>query len=98
MKKVINNPENVVKEMMEGIMFAYKDFFKKLEKVNGIIKKDLKDKVAIVTGGGSGHEPLFFGVVVDGLADGVSIGNVFAVLTPNIFQELSIAVVSDNGV
>jgi len=98
MKKVINNPENVVKEMMEGIMFAYKDSFKKLENVNGIIKEDLKDKVAIVTGGGSGHEPLFFGVVGDGLADGVAIGNVFAAPTPNTIQEVAKAVDSDKGV
>ncbi|WP_404455027.1 dihydroxyacetone kinase subunit DhaK [Oceanobacillus kapialis] len=98
MKKVINNPEDVVQEMTEGIMFAYKDSFKKLENVNGIIKRELKDKVAIVTGGGSGHEPLFFGVVGDGLADGVAIGNVFAAPTPNTVQEVAEAVDSGKGV
>lgn len=98
MKKIINKPEKVVNEMMEGIMFAYKDSFKKLENVNGIIKRNLKDKVAVITGGGSGHEPLFFGVVGEGLADGVAIGNVFAAPTPNTVQEVAKAVDSGKGV
>lgn len=98
MKKVINNPADVVEEMMEGIMLAHKNQFKKLENVNGIINRKLKDKVAIVTGGGSGHEPLFFGVVGEGLADGVAIGNVFAAPTPNTVQEVAQAVDSGKGV
>ncbi|WP_198029980.1 dihydroxyacetone kinase subunit DhaK [Oceanobacillus manasiensis] len=98
MKKVINNPADVVEEMTEGIMLAHKNQFKKLENVNGIINRKLKDKVAIVTGGGSGHEPLFFGVVGQGLADGVAIGNVFAAPTPNTVQEVAQAVDAGKGV
>ncbi|WP_227995235.1 dihydroxyacetone kinase subunit DhaK [Oceanobacillus sp. CFH 90083] len=98
MKKVINNPSNVVKEMLEGIMIAHQESFQKVDGVNGIIKKELKDKVAIVTGGGSGHEPLFFGVVGDGLADGVAVGNVFAAPTPDTVQAVAKAVDSGKGV
>ncbi|MEK4803139.1 MULTISPECIES: dihydroxyacetone kinase subunit DhaK [Oceanobacillus] len=98
MKKVMNNPEKVVDEMLEGIMLAYGHSYTKLDNVNGIIKKDLKDKVAIVTGGGSGHEPLFFGLVGNGLADGVAIGNVFAAPTPNNVQEVARAVDKGKGV
>lgn len=98
MKKVINNPSNVVEEMLEGMMRAHPDCLQKVDGVNGIVKKELKDKVAIVTGGGSGHEPLFFGVVGDGLADGAAIGNVFAAPTPNTIQEVAKTVDSGKGV
>ncbi|WP_217697344.1 dihydroxyacetone kinase subunit DhaK [Oceanobacillus sojae] len=98
MKKVINNPGDVVEEMLEGIMRAHQNSFQKIDGVNGIVKKQLKDKVAVVTGGGSGHEPLFFGVVGDGLADGVAIGNVFAAPTPNTVQEVAKTVDSGKGV
>lgn len=98
MKKIINNPRNVVQEAIEGYMYAYKDSLTKIENVNGIIRKDLKDKVAIVTGGGSGHEPLFLGFVGEGLADGVAIGNVFAAPTPNTVQEVAKAVDQGKGV
>jgi len=98
MKKVINKPENVVEEMIKGLMLAHGNSYVKLEDVNGIIKRNLDDKVAIVTGGGSGHEPLFFGLVGDGLADGVAIGNVFAAPTPNTVQAVAEAVDKGKGV
>ncbi|UJL47426.1 dihydroxyacetone kinase subunit DhaK [Virgibacillus sp. NKC19-16] len=98
MKKVINKPESVAQETIEGFMYAYKNSHKKLENVNGITRKDLKDKVAVVIGGGSGHEPLFLGFVGEGLADGVALGNVFAAPTPNTIQEVAKAADSGKGV
>ncbi|UAL48024.1 dihydroxyacetone kinase subunit DhaK [Sutcliffiella horikoshii] len=98
MKKIINNPSHVVQEAIEGFMFAYSDSMTKVENVNGIIRKDLQDKVAVITGGGSGHEPLFLGFVGDGLADGAAIGNVFAAPTPNTVQEVAKAVDCGKGV
>ncbi|WP_449354216.1 dihydroxyacetone kinase subunit DhaK [Virgibacillus natechei] len=98
MKKVINKPKSVAQETIEGFMYAYKNSHKKLENVNGITRKDLKDKVAVVIGGGSGHEPLFLGFVGEGLADGVALGNVFAAPTPNTIQEVSKAADSGKGV
>jgi dihydroxyacetone kinase len=97
-KKIINDPKNVVQETIEGFMAANKKSLDKLKNVNGIIRKDLKDKVGIVIGGGSGHEPLFLGMVGEGLADGVAIGNVFAAPTPNTVQEVAKAVDSGKGV
>jgi dihydroxyacetone kinase len=97
-KKIINNPGHVVKEAIEGYIYAFKDSITKVENVNGIIRKDIKEKVAIVTGGGSGHEPLFLGFVGEGLADGVAIGNVFAAPTPNTVQEVAKAVNQGKGV
>lgn len=98
LKKVINNPENVLQEMIEGYIYAHNDKFEKLNNVNGIICKESRDKVAVVTGGGSGHEPLFIGFAGEGLADGVAIGNVFSAPTPNTVQEVSKAVDSGKGV
>lgn len=98
MKKVINNPNNVVEEMIEGFMCAYGDSFTKVADVNGIVRKERKDKVAVVIGGGSGHEPLFIGFVGEGLADGVAIGNVFAAPPPNVVHEVAKAVDTGKGV
>lgn len=81
MKKLINTPENFVQEMMEGIELAYGD---KVKTLNGDVRilvsnYPVKDKkVGIVTGGGSGHLPVFLGYVGKGLLDGCAIGNVFA--------------------
>jgi dihydroxyacetone kinase-like protein len=98
MKKLINSPEHVVEEMIEGFIAAYGRDYVKLEGVNGIVRKNKQDKVAIVIGGGSGHEPLFLGYVGEGLADGVAIGNVFAAPTPNTVYEVAKAVDAGKGV
>ena len=56
MRKIINNPEHVVDEMMEGYISAYSRYYVKHPDVNGVIlKQKRKDKVALVIGGGSGH-------------------------------------------
>ena len=65
MKKIINQPDNYIKEMLEGIYIAHKD---DLACVDGdlqvLVSKHKKEgKVGIVTGGGSGHLPLFLGYV-----------------------------------
>ncbi|NEY20009.1 dihydroxyacetone kinase subunit DhaK [Bacillus ginsengihumi] len=98
MKKVINCPERVVEETIEGFIAANKKSYKKVENVNGVIRKDLKDKVAVVTGGGSGHEPLFIGLLGEGLADGVTLGNVFAAPPPFNIQEVAKAAHTGKGV
>ncbi len=79
MKKFINLPENYVDEMIDGIMCAHPN---ELEYINSdrrcIVKKHLSpNKVAIITGGGSGHLPLFLGYVGDGMLDGCAVGDVF---------------------
>ena len=81
MKKFINDPNRVVEDTISGILKAYpnhlrlaKDSQRALVRANA----PLKGKVAICTGGGSGHLPTFLGYVGEGLADGVSVGNVFS--------------------
>jgi len=81
MKKIINDPYQVVEETLGGILKAYpyhlrvsKDSPRALVRVDAPVK----GKVGICTGGGSGHIPVFLGYVGPGLLDGVSVGNVFS--------------------
>lgn len=81
MKKIINDPFAFVDEMLDGILLAHPDKLKAAsEDRRAIVRADapVQGKVAIATGGGSGHLPVFMGYVGEGLADGVSIGNVFS--------------------
>ena len=81
MKKIINEPENFVKEMIEGIVAAHSDKIQLLnDDIRVLVRKDnpKRNKVGIVTAGGSGHLPTFLGYVGEGMLDGCAIGNVFA--------------------
>lgn len=81
MKKIINSPDLFVDEVMDGIRRAYGD---RLTFLDGdpriIVRADAvkAGKVGIVTGGGSGHLPVFLGYVGQGMLDGCAVGNVFA--------------------
>lgn len=81
MKKIINHPSNFVDEVMEGIVAAYGDRVKLLDGDRRVILSNMparEGKVGIVTGGGSGHLPVFLGYVGKGMLDGCAVGNVFA--------------------
>lgn len=81
MKKLINEPEDFVRETMEGIIAAYGDKVKLFNDDYRILLSnyEVRDgKVGIVTAGGSGHLPVFLGYVGRGLLDGCTVGNVFA--------------------
>ena len=81
MKKIINNPVNFADEVVEGIIAAYGDRLKLLDGDRRVILSNtpVRDgKVGIVTGGGSGHLPVFLGYVGKGMLDGCAVGNVFA--------------------
>ena len=79
MHKFINDPDNITKELLEGYTMAYKDFVK-LGGENIVVRATPKsqDKVAIVTLGGSGHEPALSGFVGEGMLDCSVVGDVFA--------------------
>ena len=99
MRKIINHPDHVVREMMEGYIAAYGRYYVKHPRVNGVIlKQHRKDKVALVIGGGSGHEPMFSGFVGKGLADAAACGNFFASPDPNTVYETAKAVDQGKGV
>ena len=97
MKKLMNLPENFVDESVKGIIAAYPDFYKTCqEDIRAVAVKDVAPgKVAIVTGGGYGHLPLFLGFVGSGLCDGVAVGNVFT--SPSCETILNVSRSVDQG-
>ncbi len=81
MKKILNRPEAYVDEMLDGMVAAHPESFKRLGDDGRVIARAggaVPGKVGIVTGGGSGHLPVFLGYVGDGLLDACAVGNVFA--------------------
>jgi dihydroxyacetone kinase-like protein len=87
MKKILNNPRDYVDEMLEGLCAAHPEHYRQTGPGGRVIVRPdapVKGKVAIVTGGGSGHLPVFTGYVGRGLLDGAAIGDVFA--SPNAEQ------------
>ncbi|QVK05814.1 dihydroxyacetone kinase subunit DhaK [Mycoplasma mycoides] len=91
MKKLINSPETLVNEMLEGLVKAYPNKLKRVEGFDVIIRNDdiKKDKVALVSGGGSGHEPAHAGYVGYGMLDGAVAGAVFTSPTPDqVYQAI----------
>lgn len=88
MKKIINDSSNVVEEMIEGFIAANSRYYTKIPDINGFtFNRRRKNKVSLVVGGGTGHEPLFSGFVGSGLADAVVCGNIFASPNPQIIYE-----------
>jgi len=98
-KKLINNPEEVVEEMVEGIVMAAPDKLEKIDDYNIVIRKGSpNEKVALVSGGGSGHEPSHAGFVGEGMLDGAIAGDVFTSPTPDAVFEAIKAVDGGKGV
>lgn len=100
MKKLINNPDEVVTDMIDGMLYAYKDSIKKIPGFNVLVRKDcpIQGKVAIVSGGGSGHEPAHAGYLGHGMLDGAVCGDVFTSPTPDQIYEAIKAVDGGSGV
>ncbi|MFJ6324705.1 MULTISPECIES: dihydroxyacetone kinase subunit DhaL [unclassified Rhizobium] len=98
-KKLINAPENIIAEMIEGMVGAHPDMLR-VEGATGraVVAVDgpRDGKVGIVVGGGSGHEPAFAGYVGRGLADAAAVGNVFASPSPAHIADAARA--ADGGV
>lgn len=99
MKKFINDVALVEEQMINGIAKAYSDKVKKLDCGNIIVRADKKQsKVALISGGGSGHEPAHAGFVGEGMLDAAVAGAVFTSPTPDMVFEGIKAVATDAGV
>ncbi len=96
MRKIINQPKAFVDEMLEGVLLAHPGSLRSPAR-RVVVRADAPrhGKVGIVTGGGSGHLPLFMGYVGTGLADGVAVGDVFA--SPSADQVLEASRAVDGG-
>ena len=98
MKKLINDPLKVADELLEGLVDAYNGECKYVG-TRSIVKTEIPDnKVALLVGGGSGHEPIYHGLVGRNLADGAACGDIFAAPPPDIVFEATEAVDKGNGV
>lgn len=90
MRKLINAPESFVDEVLDGLVTAHPDAWR-LSPADGRVlmraNRPVRDQVGIVTGGGSGHLPLFLGYVGEGLLSAAAVGNVFSSPSPETVLE-----------
>ncbi|MFT8870101.1 dihydroxyacetone kinase subunit DhaK [Liquorilactobacillus nagelii] len=101
MKKIINDPQDVVAEMVDGMVRAYPQLVKKIPETFAMVRSDqasMKDKVGIVSGGGSGHEPTHAGFVGKGMLSAAVAGQVFTSPTPDQIYAAIKAVNTGKGV
>lgn len=86
MKKIMNDPANIVPEMVDGMVRAYPQYLEKIKDTEAVVRSDkdsMKGKVGIVSGGGSGHEPTHAGYVGKGMLSAAVCGEVFTSPTPD---------------
>ena len=96
MKKIINKPENVVTEMLDGLAYVHSDLVHRVEGFDIIARNEqAAGQVGLISGGGSGHEPAHAGFVGDGMLSAAIAGAVFTSPTPD--QILEAIKESDQG-
>lgn len=99
MKKFINDVDLVEEQMIQGMVKAYPQYLKKLDCGNVVVRAAKKErKVALVSGGGSGHEPAHGGFVGEGMLDAAVAGAVFTSPTPDQIYEAVKEVATEAGV
>ena len=97
MKKIINNPSDFVEESIQGLVISHPGVYSFASDNQRVIKRTIKakNKVGIVSGGGSGHLPVFTGYVGKGMLDACAVGSVFA--SPSVDQIVSAIRNGNNG-
>src|SRR6476660_6162482 len=99
MKKLINGVETVLSESLAGLAAAHSDILTLDPEYRFVRRRQLKaGKVALISGGGSGHEPLHGGLVGHGMLDAACPGQVFTSPTPDQMVEATAAVKTGAGV
>ena len=99
MKKIINDVSLVEDQMIQGLVKAYPQYLRKLDCGNVVVRAEKKQgKVALISGGGSGHEPAHAGYVGKGMLDAAVAGAVFTSPTPEPIYEGIKEIATDAGV
>lgn len=100
MQRIINDPKKVVDDMVKGFIKAHPDRIVSTGNPRVLKYKEapIKDKVGVVTGGGSGHKPAFIGYIGKNMCDAVAIGEIFTSPPVKAFYEAFKAANSGNGV
>jgi len=95
MTRIFNDPADFADEALAGFCDAHSDFVRQVE--GGAVRRNrpATPKVAVITGGGSGHYPAFAGIIGPGFADGVVVGNIFT--SPSTQQAYSVAKAANSG-
>ena len=77
MQRILNNPDNIVDEMLQGFLKAHSDLVEGGENPRVVKVKNIPEgKVGVITGGGSGHKPAFIGYVGKNLCDAAAVGEI----------------------
>jgi dihydroxyacetone kinase-like protein len=98
-KKVINEPDNIVEEVIDGMVLAAGGKLVRIADASSIMRSSVVDgKVALLIGGGSGHEPMYSAFVGENFADAAVCGNIFASPTPDLILNATRAIHRGNGV
>lgn len=96
MQRILNNPDNIVDEMLEGFLKAHSDIVETTENSRVVKAKNIPEgKVGVITGGGSGHKPAFIGYVGKNLCDAVAVGEICS--SPTAVAFLDAAKAADQG-
>jgi dihydroxyacetone kinase-like protein len=100
MKKFINDPFDVVDEMLEGFLAVHGRYVRKLGAARTLVRLDapVRNKVGVITGGGSGHKPAFIGFIGKGMLDAVAVGEIFTSPPPNAIFQAAKAVHGGKGI
>ncbi len=100
MQKIINDPGNVVDDMIKGYVKVHSEIISKTTnpRVLKYRKAPIKDKVGIVTGGGSGHKPAFIGYIGQNMVDAVAVGEIFSSPPAQMFYDAFKVADSGKGV
>src|SRR5687767_12052958 len=100
MRKLLNDPEQVVKESLVGLAAAHADILRVDTEAQIVVRADApkRGKVALISGGGSGHEPLHGGFVGLGMLDAACAGNIFTSPVPDQMEAATRAVDGGAGV
>ena len=96
MQRIMNNPDDIVDEMLKGFLKAHSDIVEATENSRVIKAKNIPEgKVGVITGGGSGHKPAFIGYVGKNLCDAAAVGEICS--SPTALAFLDAAKAADQG-